>query len=438
MISDVSAPDGRYAGQVPPEVHDRSRLDAVEATGLLDTGPEESFDRLTSLAATLLNAPFAFTTLVDSTRSFWKSCVGVAASQPEQRQNAVEESFCQYVVGSSRELLVGDAANDPRTRENPSVKSMGVAAWAGFPLHAPDGEVLGSFCVMDTQRREWTDRDAEVLRTLAAAAAGEIALRAALERATRHAQESQALAHQLQESLLPPELPVVDGVQIAARYHPAGEGTDLVGDFFDVFQSLAGRWSFLLGDVCGKGLEAAKVAALARHTVGAASMRIEAPGEILAVLNDTLRARRETIDRFVTGIFGVIHPHGGGASVKLANGGHPPPLVRRADGRLEVSAGHGSAMGIASTFAAPTLDIELEPGDALLLYTDGVEEARRDGRCFGVERLHRLICATEGDADTLAATIERAARDFCAGPSTDDVAVLVLGICATSSSSRSP
>src|SRR4051812_8198319 len=152
---------------------------------LLDTGPEEPFDRLARTAASVLDAPLAFVTVVDERRSFWKSCIGVDAPDPEDRQNPVEESFCQYLVGSRAELLVGDAAADPRTRDNPSVEKMGVRAWAGFPLWSPDGQVLGSFCVVDTEPRRWTARDAEVLRTLAAAASGEVALRGAVEDARR-------------------------------------------------------------------------------------------------------------------------------------------------------------------------------------------------------------------------------------------------------------
>lgn len=171
---------------VPAAVRDPKRLAAVRASGLLDTAPEVPFDRLTALAATLLDAPLAFATIVDEQRSFWKSCVGIA--EGEERENRVEESFCQYVVGSGRELLVGDAASDPRTRDNPSVDAMGIRAWAGFPLNTPGGAVLGSFCVVDTKPRKWTARDVEVLATLAGAASSEIALRAAATRA-------QTLAH---------------------------------------------------------------------------------------------------------------------------------------------------------------------------------------------------------------------------------------------------
>ena len=169
---------------VPPEVFDPKRLLAVYATGLLDTAAEENFDRLAGLAAMLLHAPYAFVTVVDETRSFWKSCIGIESDDPADRQNRVEDSFCQYVIGTGEPLIIGDAAADPRTATNPSIKSMGVAAWAGYPLLGPKGDVLGTFCVVDTVVREWSEQDVHVLATLAAAASAEIALRDAASSAT--------------------------------------------------------------------------------------------------------------------------------------------------------------------------------------------------------------------------------------------------------------
>ena len=158
---------------------DPERLAAVRATGLLDTSADEAFDQLTRLAALLLGTPYAFVTLVDDRRSFWKSCTGVTSSDLADRQNTVEESFCQYVVASRQPVIIGDVAVDPLTADNPSIKSMGVAAWAGFPIFSTDGHVLGTFCVVDTKIRTWTDVDVQVLDTLSSAAGSELALREA-------------------------------------------------------------------------------------------------------------------------------------------------------------------------------------------------------------------------------------------------------------------
>lgn len=146
----------------------------MDATGLLDTDASIAFDRIASLAARVLGAPFAFLTVVDDSRSFWKSAIGLDAASLEDRQNRVEESFCQYVIGLDEALLIGDVRLDPRTRDNSSIESMGVVAWAGAPLRSAEGDVLGTLCVVDTDVRSWSDDDADVLHDLAAIATDEI------------------------------------------------------------------------------------------------------------------------------------------------------------------------------------------------------------------------------------------------------------------------
>lgn len=155
--------------------HDPARLAAVTATGLLDTGSEAGFDRLATLVQTLLEVPFAFVTVVDDERSFWKAARGIPEGGPTQ--NTLEESFCRYVVDSGRPLVLPDVRRDPRTRDNPSIRSMGVVAWAGFPVRTPDGHVMGTLCAVDTEVHAWSERDVEVLASLAEIASREVALR---------------------------------------------------------------------------------------------------------------------------------------------------------------------------------------------------------------------------------------------------------------------
>ncbi len=164
-----------FAARVAERVADPGRLAAVAATGLLDSAADAAFDRIAAIAARLLDAPFGFITVVDDTRSFWKACIGIESTDSLDRQNRVEESFCQYVIGLDDELLVDDTRLDPRTADNPSIESMGVLAWAGVPLRAARGEVLGTLCVVDTQTRSWTADDATLLSELAAIAVDEIA-----------------------------------------------------------------------------------------------------------------------------------------------------------------------------------------------------------------------------------------------------------------------
>ncbi|MBJ7452949.1 MAG: SpoIIE family protein phosphatase, partial [Blastococcus sp.] len=167
---------------------DVDRLAAVRATDLLDAGAEQSFDRLTALARRLTGAPLAFITVVDDERSYWLSRQGIADDGPVQ--NTVEESFCQYVL-AGEPLVLADVTSDDRTRDNPSIEGMGVRAWAGFPVRTPSGQVLGSFCLVDTEVHEWTGADVALLEDLAAIASREVALRAA----TAAAEDARAAAH---------------------------------------------------------------------------------------------------------------------------------------------------------------------------------------------------------------------------------------------------
>jgi phosphoserine phosphatase RsbU/P len=444
---------------VPAAVFDPARLVAVRRTRLLDTGPEQAFDRLTRLAATLLGTPYAFVTVVDGTRSFWKSCVGVDSTDLANRQNLVEESFCQYVIGADAELIVQDARADPRTADNPSIVLMGVAAWAGFPVRSPDGLVLGTFCAVDTSVRQWTPHDIEVLATLAQAAAGEIALREAVdeardatrraEAATRRAEDATAaakaatvraedatahvrqLADTLQESLLPPLLPQVPGAEVAVRYRRGGDGAEVLGDFYDVFPSVRDAWAVVLGDVSGKGPKAAKTTALARYTLRAAAVRCTTPSVNLAALNTALRAWYTDDSQYLTAVYATLRPHPDGISARVSCGGHDTGLVRRADGAVETLGRHGLILG---WLPQPTLHDQrtlLRPGDSLILYTDGVTEAHplTDCNMFGPERLHDILASTAVDsADQLAGAIDNAVMTFTEGNVTDDTAILVVHV----------
>jgi len=414
---------------VPATIFDPARLAAVKATGLIDAPVEEAFDRLAEVAAALLDAPFALVTLVDSGRCFWMSFVGPGTAGVDARENPVEESFCQYVVGAGEKLVVGDVRSDPRTRSNPTIEAMGVAAWAGYPVFSPDGQILGTFCVVDTRVREWTAQDEHVLDVLSQSASREIALRMAVcaEREARRAAD--AFAVSLQASLLPPHLPRVPGVALAARYAAAGAGTEVVGDFYDVFSIGEQCWGVAIGDVCGKGVEAARVTTLARYTLRAAAMSETDPARVLSLLNEALRADDLPDYLFLTALYGVLRSDAAGAELLVSSGGHPPPLLRRADGSVAEVPVRGTLLGCV---AEPTLDshaVRLEPGDGLLLYTDGVTEARagRGGPMLGEERLHALLTEAPGDLEGIAAHVEAAVRAHTGGPLADDMAVLVLG-----------
>jgi PAS domain S-box-containing protein len=244
-----------------------------------------------------------------------------------------------------------------------------------------------------------------------------------------------SLARTLQQSLLPPHLPDMPGVAIAARYHPAGEGLDVGGDFYDVFRTTRSTWGVVMGDVCGKGAAAATVTALARYTVRAAAMQTQVPSKVLTTLNTALLRNDSHEDgdageeRFATVAYATLRRAKDRVTVSVCCGGHPPPLLLRPDGHVEPVCGPGLVLGLFRAADLADRETELEPGDLLVLYTDGVTEARKGDELFGEERLRELLSSMAGlDAGDVAERLENAVLDFQGGTARDDTALLVLQV----------
>jgi PAS domain S-box-containing protein len=235
-----------------------------------------------------------------------------------------------------------------------------------------------------------------------------------------------AVAQTLQRSLLPPDLPLIPGAQLAARYLAAGAGNEIGGDFYDCFATGAGDWALVIGDVCGKGAEAAAVTALARYTLRASVLHSRQPSVVLAELNEALL--RQSLDyRFCTVLYASVSPTDGGAEAVLATGGHPLPLVLRADGTVEAAGAPGTLLGIVRVPEISEERVQLAPGDSLVLYTDGVVEASPRDADLAPERLAALLAGMAGrDAGAVAEAIEHAALEVQDGRLRDDVAVVVL------------
>ena len=237
------------------------------------------------------------------------------------------------------------------------------------------------------------------------------------------------VARVLQRSLLPPELPHVPGARIAARYRPAVAGSDIGGDFYDVFQTSDERWTLVLGDVSGKGTDAAVLTGLARHTLRAAAMRASDPTDVLAALNHAIIAP-EYGERFVTLAYVQMAIDDGKAQLIASSAGHPNPLILRNDGRVEALTQVGGILGLFEDVDILFEEVALDAGDLLVLYTDGVLEARdRNGEFFGETRLNELLASFPGRSpDELAERIESAVMAFQDDTPRDDIAILVVGI----------
>ena len=176
-------------------LHDPRRLSALRSTGLLDSPPEEMFDRVTRLAARLLNAPVALVTLVDEDRQFFKSAFGLPEPLASQRQTPLSVSYCQFAAASGEPLVIEDAREHPLVKHNPSVAG-GAVAYAGLPLKTSEGHTLGTFCVVDSKPRKWTEEELTILADLAASVEAKLELRAAV----RHAEGQAEFARRILES----------------------------------------------------------------------------------------------------------------------------------------------------------------------------------------------------------------------------------------------
>ncbi|GAA4788138.1 hypothetical protein GCM10023200_23120 [Actinomycetospora chlora] len=251
----------------------------------------------------------------------------------------------------------------------------------------------------------------------------------ALAAAALH-EEQAHLGAVLQESLAAPRLPETPGVLWGAAYRPARETLRVGGDFYEVVGG-AGRSAFLLGDVCGKGIEAAVLSGRVRQSWHALRLLEDRPGRLLPLLNTALLdavATRDEDPRFATMVLGDAHPAANGTvTLRLASGGHPPPLVLRAGGEVEAVPVAGMLVGGIRDARFGEAEVTLAPGDTCLLYSDGVVEARGSGDFFGEERLAATLprCAGAPPA-VLCEHLEQVVVGWLDGHDHDDVALLAI------------
>jgi len=247
--------------------------------------------------------------------------------------------------------------------------------------------------------------------------------------AKRQAQESEGhavrLAKTLQQTLIPPTSPKIPGLQVAAAYRPAGLGDEVGGDFYDVFQIADGDWVVVLGDVCGKGVEAAVVTSLVRHTVRALAVTERSPRDLLHHLNAILLSSDP--DRFCTLVVIRLHHDERGWEVTTSSGGHPLPLLLR-PGQPPTPLGEpGMIVGAFDSAHFAEATMLLGKGESLFLYTDGVTEARRDGDLFGEERLLQALAAPVALPELIQQVLDQV-LDFQRHLPRDDIALLAIRV----------
>jgi serine phosphatase RsbU (regulator of sigma subunit) len=240
--------------------------------------------------------------------------------------------------------------------------------------------------------------------------------------------ERSYIARTLQQSLLPPHLPDIPRVDLAARYRPVGEGNEVGGDFYDIFDLGDATWAVVIGDVSGKGAEAAALTALVRYTARAIASADKAPSEVLRLVNDAM-LRQRSDSRFSTAVYARLFTDDAGVRVQVASGGHPLPVVVRRDGRAEYAGDPGTLLGVVSDPSFTDARVDLGPGDSLVLYTDGVTEAGAPQRLLDPEALIAAIerCDTTAAA-RIAECLEATAVEAGGGNPHDDIAIVVLHV----------
>ncbi len=243
-------------------------------------------------------------------------------------------------------------------------------AWAGIPVHDQDGHVLAVLWAAYPEPRQWSASDVTLLETLAKVVSGEVALRAALAHSARRV----ALAQTLEESLLPPRLASVPGLEVAARYAAGGEGTETLGDFCDVFPSVGRTWGMVVGDVCGNGPDSRQHRPSPQHPPGFGPETTPL-ALILADLNQVLLDWPTDDPRFLTAVYTSVRPFPGGAMVRISSAGHPLALVRSANGCVHEFGKPGTLLGVLSDPELHDSRRIMRAGDSLILFSDGVTEA---------------------------------------------------------------
>jgi hypothetical protein len=330
------------------------------------------------------------------------------------------------ILGAAR-ATVAIMAPDPRLRPltATSPPRLGGGELDPARLSAPltgRGRELGVLEVVDRPDRRFSPRDDAVLTQLAQLAS------VAITNAQLYDRE-RTIASTLQRSLRPGGLPAVPGLSAAVRFHPAGEGIELGGDFYDLFAARDGAWTALIGDVQGKGPDAAAVTALARHTMRAAAAYETRPSGVLQLLHRALRDQRHDESRFITIAYAHLRVAQGQIALELACGGHPLPLVVHPDGRVQPVGRLGTLVGSDIEPNITDVAVRLDPGDVMLLFTDGVTEVRRRRQeVFGHRELVALLQTCAGlPPDAVADRVEAAVIAASEGRLRDDVAILAFG-----------
>lgn len=338
----------------------------------------------------------------------------------------------EQLVGRMRfvELLAGGGRIYHETHYAPMLQMQGMAREIALDLVCASGRRLPVLVNAALERDD--SGNPVVIRTAVFDASHRRRYEEELLREKKRAEASEArataLARTLQQTLIPPHLPRVDGLEVGAEYRPAGDGSEVGGDFYDIFQADEDDWVVIIGDVCGKGAEAAVVTALARYTLRAAVVRLPSPARALSLLNEALL--RADTDRFCTATMLRLTRTEGHWHLTASAAGHALPLHVDREGHVTAIGTAGSLLGVVDDIEVSQTEIDLGPGESLVIYTDGVTEARAADRTFyGEERLRQKLSATSRHhAPDMSAALLEDVMGFQDGVARDDIAIVTIKV----------
>ena len=381
----------------------------------------------------MFDVPIAIVSIVDEDRIWFKSAHGL-----DLKEIPRHPGLCASAVVQLEPHILSDARLDPVALTNPLVAGeFGLRFYAAAPLVMADGHSLGTLCIIDFEPRQLRVAEVSTLQDFSALVVAELELRLETrsviadhrklqEQALVQQRDADELAQVLQASLLPTRLPSIPGLDLAACYQPANQRM-VGGDFYDIFPLGRQAWGVALGDVCGKGPQAASMTAAARYVLRAASIEHPKPSDVLQVLNDTLLID-DADPRFCTLIYSRLSRFGSAFRLTVASGGHPLPQVVRRHGAIERLGSFGSLVGCLAEVDFTDATVTLRPGDAVVFYTDGLTEARIGHDMLGVEGISDVLEKCRGlSAATITDQLRSAALDS-GSSQRDDLAILVIKV----------
>ncbi len=407
-----------------------SVLEGIAEAGLSITELPELLETVAARTANALSADKCCVFVIDELSGDYEARAAYNEPQLLGCRVRPDEGFVGQVVSQHRAIYVGDTASnlpEPSACDLlPDTRSM-----LGAPMVAR-GRILGVLRALSDRDHAFGVEESHLLQAIADRAAVAID-NAKLYEALQHSRSEteDALDREkhfsllLQQALLPASPRIGEGYSVAVRYVPAFEGREVGGDFYDVFGAGPDRAAILIGDVQGKGLEAASLAAITRSTIHAFVHESPSPRDALARANSVLESQKPSPESFVTVCLVTLDLPTG--ELAYCSAGHPPAVLCRSDGSVEVTGGGCLPLGVEDHLGCEQARYQLDPGDKLVLYTDGISEAHHGPVLFDTEGIARIMADhAEWTGEQIADSLIEAATQWSLGNLADDAVVVVV------------